>query len=349
MATAVLYNLQPNLSLANGTIETYEADGTTPQATYKDNQQASAHDTNIQLDTYGLPPGGSMWLGSNLTYKLIFKDYTGTVIYAVNNVEPGGNTFTAGIQLGGNLDVNGNLITSNPTNPDINITPYGVGRVIVPDLEATSDIQINSGGNILGDGQIHLLGTSFILLPHTRYNSANTTETITGLNPLLNNGYYHDIDIYIGYGSATGGGNMGFSLDFLSTNGTSVSSTYWCRDIYDGSTWSRSRESSTATTQLVVAKSTEGGAGTVSGFANLNLRYHSGGLNLQGFVHHNINTTVTHKMNISTTQLNLNPSYSGTADSTHFDGIKITKLMDTTPNANDNFRVHILATPVLST
>jgi hypothetical protein len=68
-----------------GTITTFVAGTSTPQATYVDNA-GSAPSVSLTLNTYGLP-SSPVWLKGGLTYKFVVKDSLGNTVRTVDNVQ----------------------------------------------------------------------------------------------------------------------------------------------------------------------------------------------------------------------------------------------------------------------
>jgi hypothetical protein len=68
-----------------GTITTFQAGTSTPQATYADNAGGTPS-TSLTLNTYGLP-SSPVWLKGGLTYKFVIKDALGNTIRTVDNVQ----------------------------------------------------------------------------------------------------------------------------------------------------------------------------------------------------------------------------------------------------------------------
>lgn len=174
--------------LASGKLYTYAAGTSTPQVTYKDNLAAVEHTNPIILTSSGRPPGGSIWLDSSLSYKFVLKTSADVTLNTDDNITTGGSTFAAGITLGGNLDVNGNLITSS-SDGDVTISPNGTGTTNIHDLEAQTDIDMN-GYNIKFDTATGLKddsGNEQLMLTKTAsaVNYLNVTNTATGTGPLI--------------------------------------------------------------------------------------------------------------------------------------------------------------------
>lgn len=105
-AHAVVYSLpwgpKPQFVDANGapmvsgTLSTYLATTTTPQATYTDSTGGSSNPTTITLNSRGETPN-EVWLAAGVSYKFILKDSAGSTVWTVDNVS-GVNDVTA--QLG---------------------------------------------------------------------------------------------------------------------------------------------------------------------------------------------------------------------------------------------------------
>lgn len=67
-----------------GTITTFQAGTSTPQATYTDNA-GSSPSTTLTLNTYGLP-SNPVWLLGGQAYKFVIKDSLGNTIRTLDNV-----------------------------------------------------------------------------------------------------------------------------------------------------------------------------------------------------------------------------------------------------------------------
>lgn len=137
--------------LDSGKIYTYEAGSSTPATTYQDSDETTPQANPIILDGAGRPTGGAIWLDSALEYKLVIKDSSDVTLQTIDDVSAGGNLFAAGIQLGGNLDVNGNLITSS-SNGDVVISPHGTGKTDIHNFEAQTNVDLNGFDLIMDDG-----------------------------------------------------------------------------------------------------------------------------------------------------------------------------------------------------
>jgi len=73
--------------LSGGTIYTYSAGTTTPQAAYTSASGATPHANPIVLDSAGRVPGGEIWLTKGLDYKFIIKTSTGVLTGTYNNLQ----------------------------------------------------------------------------------------------------------------------------------------------------------------------------------------------------------------------------------------------------------------------
>ncbi len=69
-----------------GTLTTYAAGTTTPQATYVDSTQTTPNTNPINLNFRG---ECNLWLDPTLSYKMVLKDIFGNIIWTVDNI-PGG-------------------------------------------------------------------------------------------------------------------------------------------------------------------------------------------------------------------------------------------------------------------
>src|SRR4051812_49138624 len=70
--------------LSAGTITTFQAGTSTPQATYTDNA-GSSPSVSLTLNTYGLP-SSPVWLLGGQAYKFVIKDSLGNTIRTLDNV-----------------------------------------------------------------------------------------------------------------------------------------------------------------------------------------------------------------------------------------------------------------------
>lgn len=100
--------------LAGGSIYTYAAGTTTPQASYTDGTGSVAQPNPIVLDSAG---SASIWLSSQM-YKIVAFDANGVQQWSIDNVSAvsqpelqGTNTFTS-LTVSGNLTVGGNVVVS---------------------------------------------------------------------------------------------------------------------------------------------------------------------------------------------------------------------------------------------
>lgn len=126
--------------LFRGTLTTYQAGTTTPQATYVDSTQTTQNTNPITLNYRG---ECNLWLDPTLTYKFVLKDFFGNLIWTVDNIQGGftpsaiaaslipkpTNTWTLGdsthswaqLYLGGNaspvLDIVSGIIGYYPRTP----------------------------------------------------------------------------------------------------------------------------------------------------------------------------------------------------------------------------------------
>lgn len=76
--------------LAGGTLNTYAAGTSVPQATYTTSSGLIAHANPIVLDSSGrVPAGGEIWLTSGAIYKFVLKDSAGNLIQTLDNVGAG--------------------------------------------------------------------------------------------------------------------------------------------------------------------------------------------------------------------------------------------------------------------
>jgi hypothetical protein len=73
--------------LAGGTINTYLAGTTTNAPTYTTNIGNIAHSNPIVLDSAGRVPGGEIWLSSNVSYKFVVKNSSGSLIGTFDNIQ----------------------------------------------------------------------------------------------------------------------------------------------------------------------------------------------------------------------------------------------------------------------
>jgi hypothetical protein len=71
--------------LSGGLLYTYAAGTTTPQATYTSSGGGTANTNPIVLDSAGRV-SGEIWLTSNLSYKFVLKNSTGTTIGTYDNI-----------------------------------------------------------------------------------------------------------------------------------------------------------------------------------------------------------------------------------------------------------------------
>lgn len=67
-----------------GTLSTYAAGTTTPQATYIDSTQTTQNSNPIQLNFRG---ECNLWLDPTLAYKFVLKDVLGNTIWTVDNIQ----------------------------------------------------------------------------------------------------------------------------------------------------------------------------------------------------------------------------------------------------------------------
>jgi len=83
----IAYQSFTNGGLPNkgGFINTYAANGTTPQATYTTSAGNVANDNPIELDAYGRPPH-EVWLTDGLSYRFDIKDVDGNVLMSYHDV-----------------------------------------------------------------------------------------------------------------------------------------------------------------------------------------------------------------------------------------------------------------------
>lgn len=72
--------------LFNGTLSTFIAGSSTPQATYPDSTQTTPNTNPIILNQRG---EANVWLVAGQTYKLVLKDSLGNVIWSVDNITGG--------------------------------------------------------------------------------------------------------------------------------------------------------------------------------------------------------------------------------------------------------------------
>lgn len=72
--------------LFNGTLTTYVAGTTTPQATYVDSTQTTQNTNPITLNFRG---ECNLWLDPTLSYKFVLKDSFGNTIWTVDNIQGG--------------------------------------------------------------------------------------------------------------------------------------------------------------------------------------------------------------------------------------------------------------------
>jgi hypothetical protein len=71
------------LPAINGTLGTFVAGTSTPQATYVDSTQTTQNTNPVQLNANGQ---ANVWLDQALKYKLVLKDANGNTVYTVDNI-----------------------------------------------------------------------------------------------------------------------------------------------------------------------------------------------------------------------------------------------------------------------
>jgi hypothetical protein len=71
--------------LTGGTLYTYAAGTTTPQATYTSSSGSTAHTNPIVLDSAGRVPGGEIWLAPP-QYKFVLNTSTDVLIATYDNI-----------------------------------------------------------------------------------------------------------------------------------------------------------------------------------------------------------------------------------------------------------------------
>jgi hypothetical protein len=76
--------------LSGGSIYTYFAGTTTPQATYTTSSGLIAQANPIVLDASGKIPSGEVWLLNNARYKFVIKDSVGSTIGTYDNIAGNG-------------------------------------------------------------------------------------------------------------------------------------------------------------------------------------------------------------------------------------------------------------------
>lgn len=87
--------------LAGGTLNTYAAGTSVPQATYTTSSGLIAHANPIVLDSSGrVPAGGEIWLTSSAIYKFALKDSAGNLIQTLDNIAPGMDSATLASSAG---------------------------------------------------------------------------------------------------------------------------------------------------------------------------------------------------------------------------------------------------------
>lgn len=112
--------------LASGTVETYITSTSTPKNTWSDSAESTDQAASFTLDANG---EAVRYFATDVAYKLIIKDSSGTTVRTIDPYVPLANINS----LSGNLDVNSNSIVSS-SNRDINITPNGTGSVVLDGL-----------------------------------------------------------------------------------------------------------------------------------------------------------------------------------------------------------------------
>lgn len=70
--------------LNGGLLYTYQANSTTPQATYTDSTGGTPNQNPVQLDTYGY---ADVWLNAAWSYKFVLKDSAGNTIFTEDNIQ----------------------------------------------------------------------------------------------------------------------------------------------------------------------------------------------------------------------------------------------------------------------
>src|SRR6201996_4310395 len=92
LAPTPIFKAWDNLGfpLAFGTLSSFVAGSSTPQATYVDSTGTTPNTNPIVLNARG---EASVWLAEGLTYKLVLKDQLGNQIWSVDN-KIGGTAFT---------------------------------------------------------------------------------------------------------------------------------------------------------------------------------------------------------------------------------------------------------------
>jgi hypothetical protein len=141
--------------LAGGTIWTYQAGTTTPQAAYTDASGATAAANPIVLDAGG---SASIWLGAS-AYKIVAQDVNGVQQWSVDNVSSVSQaqlqalSSLASLGVTGNLTVGGNeTVGGSVTAGSLSVTGAGsiAGNLTTNALTASGDVTCNAALNVNG-------------------------------------------------------------------------------------------------------------------------------------------------------------------------------------------------------
>jgi hypothetical protein len=170
ITNAVQYFTNQGVVLSGGTITTYIAGTTTPQATYTDATGVTQNSNPITLGSNGYPPN-QIWIPNGVLVKFVLKDASSNTIWTEDNV-PGVN---------------------DPLS-------YGVSAAMAPVIAASTVdtaralLQIPGQNLLVGDMQVWQRGTSFTNMTQTNYYACDRwgfyrPGNLTGLNVTQVNPY----------------------------------------------------------------------------------------------------------------------------------------------------------------
>lgn len=146
--------------VASGTVSVYNSNSTRLATIYTNSSEAVEQSNPLTLDASGR---GSIWIQENSAVKITVKNSKGSTLYTVDSLE---NT-TDNRQLSGQLDTDGNSITSN-ANLNVTISPSGTGKSRIDDVQLTSDMDLNTNSITDSGGDVTVThGTSNSLLLNT--------------------------------------------------------------------------------------------------------------------------------------------------------------------------------------
>lgn len=159
--------------LASGSLYSYEAGTSTPQATYTDETGNATNANPVVLDSQGY---ADVWLDQNLAYKFILKDSSGNTIWTIDNVNAqaqGSIQNVRTVTVDTSILTTDNLVRSNSTSGSLTHTLPACASTNVGVQITIKDVGTGGyGTTIQGSGSDYIDGSNIYSKVLVQYDSA---------------------------------------------------------------------------------------------------------------------------------------------------------------------------------